>query len=92
MNNIVARWNSQPNLAEIINFTHFLSPTSAGPLDRQPWYFEDQTSLTASTISFSELNLHRVLSNFASYLIENSRDIEPEYVRIVEENFWDLLA
>lgn len=31
-------------------------------------------------------------SSFAAYLIENSKDIEPQYVRIVEENFDDLLA
>ncbi len=92
MNSLAARWDSQPNFAEIINLAPYLSPTSTGPLIRQPWCLADQTSLTASTISLAELDLHRALSNFASYLIENSRDIEPEYVRIVEENFWDLLA
>jgi len=63
-----------------------------GPLIRQPWYFENQSTPTASTLSFEGIQLQRALSKFASYLIENSRDIEPKYVKIVEENFWDLLA
>lgn len=46
----------------------------------------------SSMTGFEEIGLRKALSQFASYLIENSRDIEPEYVKIVEENFWDLLA
>ncbi len=92
MNNPATSWDSKPSLAEIINLAHYLPPKNARPFIRQPWHFENQSSPTSSTVSFEEIGLRRALSNFASYLIENSKDIEPEYVRIVEENFWDLLA
>lgn len=95
MNNPTTNWNSQPNLAEIINLTHFLPPKSVLPItwqSWQPWQYENQSSLTSSTVSLEEIGLGRALANFASYLIENSKNIEPEYVKIVEENFWDLLA
>lgn len=93
MNNIyAATWDSQPDFGKTNRFTPRSSPKNNGPLIRQPWYFANQSSPTASTISFEEIGLRKALSQFASYLIENSRDIEPEYVKIVEENFWDLLA
>lgn len=92
MNSLATSWDSQPKIAEIINLDSYLRPKSTLPLFRQPWYLANQSSPTSSTVSFEEIGLRRALSNFASYLIENSKDIEPQYVRIVEENFWDLLA
>lgn len=32
------------------------------------------------------------LEEFSDYLYNNLKDLDPEFVKIVEENFWDLLA
>ena len=42
--------------------------------------------------SQAEKELEENLYQLWNYLICNSKDIEPEYVRIVEEHFWNLLA
>lgn len=87
-----ATWGNHTDFFMVNPFMPGISKPINGPLIRQPWYFENQSTPTASTLSFEGIQLQRALSKFASYLIENSRDIEPEYVKIVEENFWDLLA
>ena len=32
-----------------------------------------------------------IIGGFSKHLIENSRDIEPEIVALVDEHFWDLI-
>ena len=43
-------------------------------------------------IGIDHKELEEKLCQLWNYLICNSRDIEPEYRRIVEEHFWELLA
>jgi len=37
------------------------------------------------------MNEHVVLIEFAEKLLANSKDIEPEIAKIVNENFWELI-
>jgi hypothetical protein len=32
-----------------------------------------------------------ILIDFVKFLIDNSKDIDPEFVDIVNNNFWDLI-
>lgn len=87
-----ATWGNDTDCVMVNRSIPGISKPINEPLIRQPWYFENQSTPTASTLSFEGIQLQRTLSKFSSYLIEKRRDIEPEYVKIVEENFWDLLA
>ena len=33
----------------------------------------------------------RILSGFASKLLDNMEDLEPEYQKVVDDHFWELL-
>lgn len=35
--------------------------------------------------------LTNVLSEFEEYLIKHSKDLDPEFAKIINDNFWDLI-
>ncbi|GAH57643.1 unnamed protein product [marine sediment metagenome] len=43
------------------------------------------------TISVQDIDKYNTIIDFTEKLIKNSRDIEQEYVDIVNDNFWDLI-
>lgn len=55
---------------------------------------EKHSEETKNIIKAKELyesEAHLVLQNFAQDLLENMKPLDPEFYKIVEDNFWDLL-
>lgn len=58
-----------------------------------PYLIPLNVALTSTTLKQVDPEfLSSLVSHFASYLLRNSQDLEPEFVRVVEEDFWELLA
>ena len=41
--------------------------------------------------SFERLEKIDIITRFANELIQNSRDLEPEFGKVINERFWDLI-
>ncbi len=39
----------------------------------------------------SDYAKYKIMNSFANNLLENSKDVEPEYVDFVNEHFWELI-
>ena len=64
-----------------------------GSVLTSPYLVQMLIAPTASTVVYSDAQpSDNLVTEFARHLISNSQDLDPEFVNVVEEDFWDLLA
>lgn len=68
--------------------------------NRYPTYVEQESSALSeisqthyATISSSNTNADKleIIHQFASTLLENIEDLDPEFSQVIDENYWDLI-
>jgi len=63
-----------------------------GSIEQHAWDTPESSTFSISDLtSLTESQQMEILLDFARNLVNNSIDIEPEMVKMVDEKFWDLL-
>lgn len=83
--------------AAIMYYSHIgTEPTTAGP----DYHFEQALAPEGMAFDYYELvneeqskefEHFRIIQSFASNLLGNIKDLDPEFSKVVDEHFWDLV-